>query len=154
MMPKPFAPLLAFIMLILSLLPQHSYAAFPVKQQETIVTAETYSYKETVKNAIAKYTAPQDGATTHSGKGGLGLAALILGVAGVFFFGAAFLVPTLAFLGTFGFVSSLLAIIFGAIGLKGDNASYARAGMILGIVTLGLLLLLGIAAIIALILFW
>lgn len=153
-MPKSFAPLLAFIVLILFLLPQHSYAAFPVKQQETIVTAETYSYKETVKNAIAKYTTPQEGSTAKSGKGGLGLAALILGIAGVFFFGAAFLAPTLGFLGSLGFVSSLLAIILGAVGLKGEDGNMARAGMILGIVTLGLLLLLGIAAIIILIAFW
>jgi hypothetical protein len=154
MMPNPLPRLLAIIAFILFVLPMPVYAAFPVQPNGTTIVVDNNAYKEKINQAIAKYTSPQEGHTAKSSNGGLGLAALVLGVAGVFLFGAAFLAPTLGFLGTFGFLSSLLAIIFGAIGLRGENASYARAGMILGIVTLGLLLLLAIAAIIALILFW
>ncbi len=154
MMTKPLARLLAIIACILFLLPMPGYAAFPVQPNGASIVEANPAYEVKIKDAIAKYTRPQEGATTKSGKGGLGLAALILGVAGVFFFGAAFLVPTLGVLGSLGFVSSLLAIILGAVGLKGEDGNMARAGMILGIVTLGLLLLLGVAAIIILLAFW
>lgn len=154
MMTKPLTRLLAIIACVLFVLPVHSYAAFPVHPNGTSIVENSPAYEVKIKDAIAKYTKPQESSNTKSSKAGLGLAALILGVAGVFLFGAAFLVPTLAFLGSLGFVSSLLAIILGAVGLKGEDESMARAGMILGIVTLGLLLLLGIAALIALLFFF
>lgn len=62
--------------------------------------------------------------------GGFGIAALVLGIVGVAF--GWWIIPFL------GFVASVLAIIFGALGLRSRTRGMAIAGFVLGIVTVGL----------------
>ncbi len=145
-MTRPYSALLVISVLILFLLPATSKAAFPINNNGTVVLKNDAAYHEKINEAIAKFTHYGEGTTSHSGKAGMGMAALILGVGGLFFIAAALLVPGVAFLGSLGFISSVLAIVFGAIGLKGENAGMARAGMILGIVTVGLMLIFAIIA--------
>ncbi len=59
--------------------------------------------------------------------GGFGIAALVLGIVGVAF--GWWIIPFL------GFVASILAIIFGAVGMRSRTRGMAIAGLVLGIVT-------------------
>jgi len=60
--------------------------------------------------------------------GGYGITALVLGIVGVAL--GWWIVPFL------GFISSILAIVFGALGIKSRTRGMAIAGLVLGIVTI------------------
>lgn len=59
--------------------------------------------------------------------GGYGIAALVLGIVGVTL--VWWIIPFL------GFISSILAIVFGALGMKSRTRGMAIAGLVMGIVT-------------------
>ncbi|MCA1221609.1 DUF4190 domain-containing protein [Streptomyces sp. 8L] len=83
---------------------------------------------------MASYTSggASHGAAAHSGRGGLGTAALVLGIIGV----------VLSWYWPVGLVLGVLAVVFGVVGrrrvLRGEatNAGTAKAGLVLGIVGL------------------
>ena len=84
--------------------------------------------------AVATPTPPMPAAASTNG---FAVASLVLGVVGV--------VLTLAF--RLGLISDVLAVVFGALGMSkaregAPNGGLAKAGLILGLVGLGLLLLL------------
>jgi len=134
--------------------PVAGYAAFPINADNTTAVEHHGPYNELVRNAIKKYTTPRPGEKRKPGVSGLGVAALVLGVAGVLLPAAAIAAPPLGFAAGIGFLASVLAIVFGAIGLNGANETMARAGMILGIVTIGIWLLLFLLAMAVLAIIW
>jgi hypothetical protein len=107
-----FMKKLLFILIALFTLSTTIYASFPV-EEKAVVNATSQS--EVVASDIA-FEAP-----VISGGPGMGIAALCCGVLGLF-------VP---FLG-------ILAIVFGAIGLKNEGKGMAIAGLVLGIVGVAL----------------
>ena len=90
-----------------------SYASFPVSETEN-------PKNNTELNLFESINSPNSAnAAAYGGGKGMGVAALVCGIVGLFFG---------------GLILGPLAIIFGAIGMKRDGRGMAIAGLVCGIV--------------------
>lgn len=109
------------------------YAAFPVNTNEgTAMTLTTDNSIVTAQPdfAMAAPAAPTPKAPAMGGGPGLSIAALVLGI-----------VAVLTSAWTLAIIAGALAIIFGALNLRGPKPGMALAGLILGIVGVALALI-------------
>ena len=130
--------------------PSTGYAAFPVMETAP-VAAEHTGFKEKVQDAIKQYSTPapvESRRTTDDGW--MGITALTLGLAGGAFMLAALVSASVSGLFALGVLAAIMAIVFGAMGLKSSRRGLATAGMILGIVEITLLVAIVALAVVAL----
>lgn len=124
-----------------------SYAAFPIAvETQSVSTQQHAGAKEKIKGTIQKYTRQSKVANKGERGGWMGITSFCLGIGAILFFVVGVSAVSLGAFVVAGILSSILAIIFGAIGINKPNGGLAMAGMILGIVELGLLLLLFVLA--------
>jgi hypothetical protein len=145
------APYFIGLIMVFSLLliESSAKAAFPVQVQANVTATGTDMPRHLSATSFntppATPVSEQYGATPT--EDWMGVAALVLGIASLLFIVAAALTPIASAL---WLPSVILAIVFGGIGLRGKNRSMARAGMIIGIVEVGIVFLFAILAIVAL----
>lgn len=122
------------------------YAAFPIhpktNTQETVVHQTDVEYKVFVNDAIERFTqkpAPPPASESDEGSG-LGIASLVLAIAGILALIGSIAVGLLtglsAALIAFSALAGLAAIILGAIGLRRSRKGFSIAGLVLGIIDL------------------
>jgi hypothetical protein len=110
----------------------------PVEQTATAPFAPTtpptytdqYQQQQPVyQQAVYQQHPMQSTAAPDEDKKGLAIASLVLGLCGL---------PSILLLALFGYIFGTLAVVFGAMGRKSSMKNLATAGLVIGIVVLGL----------------
>jgi hypothetical protein len=144
--------LLIVFALFISLFIQPStvHGAFPLMETAP-VAAEHTGFREKVQDAIKQYSTPAPAESRRrTDDGWMGITSLTLGIAGGALMIAALVSASLSGLFALGILAAIMAIIFGAMGLKSSRKGLATAGMVLGIVEVVLLVAIVALAVVAL----